>query len=98
MCDHDKTQNPPNNHTFFTRAKGSLCEAQRERGNIIWSAAFHTRVSEGHLPLLSCAREFLHFCKSCVYPISWVYILAGLHIRSHLNNTSISNMFSKVKS
>jgi hypothetical protein len=68
--------------THFLRAKGSLREAQRERGNIIWSAAFHMLEFVRATSLFqSCARELLHFCKACVYPISRVYILAGLHTK-----------------
>jgi len=68
-----------------------------EKGEILISSdSCHTVEFVRATSLLrSAPGGFLHFAKP-EYRKSWLYKPKGLHIRSHLNNSSISNMFSKV--
>jgi hypothetical protein len=85
--------------THFLRAKGSLREAQRERGNIIWSAAFHMLELVRATSLFRAAPgNFFTFAKRAYTQYLGYIYSRGCTQRSHLNNSSISNMFSKVKS
>lgn len=82
MCDHDKTQNPPNNHTFFTSQRKSAVR-RRRKGNFNM---------ERRISYLECVRAtslfraapggFLHFCEASIVNILAIYT-RGAALKDH---------------